>query len=273
MKTIGLIGGMSWESTVPYYRIINEAVRERMGGLHSAKILLYSVDFHDVERFLSGERWDEAGEMLARIACTLQGGGAEVIVLCTNTMHNAVDRIREAIDIPFLHIVDPTADEVKRCGISTVGLLGTRFTMEQEFYRGRLRDRHGIEVITPDRDDREFVHRVIFQELCVGRVLEESRAEFRRIIAGLAERGAQGVILGCTEIQMLVGREDAEIRVFDTTALHARGAAAWALDAPGEGAPQESKDLLNSPDENGSEGRAGRSVRESPGHGRRREKP
>ncbi|MGV8081353.1 MAG: aspartate/glutamate racemase family protein [Syntrophales bacterium] len=229
MKTIGLIGGMGWESTIPYYRIINETVRERLGGLHSAKVFLYSVDFHEIERLQHEGKWDEAGEVLAGAACSLQNAGAEMIVLCTNTMHKVAERIQDATDIPFLHIADPTAEEVKRSGFCTVGLLGTRFTMEQDFYKGRLLDRHGIEVIIPHEEDRELVHRVIFEELCLGEVLENSRSEFRRIIGDLADRGAQGVILGCTEIQMLVSQRDSEVRIFDTTAIHARGAAEWAL--------------------------------------------
>jgi aspartate racemase len=230
MKTIGLIGGMSWESTVPYYRIINEAVRDALGGLHSARIVLYSVDFHEVERLMHEGDWEGCGRVLARAACSLQTAGADFIVLCTNTMHKVADRIQDATGIPFLHIVDPTADEVKRSGLNTVGLLGTRVTMEQEFYHGRLRDLHGIEVIVPPEADREIVDRVIFAELCLGKVLEESRSEYRRIIRDLAGRGAQGVIFGCTEIQMLVGQEDSDIRTFDTAAIHARGAAMRALD-------------------------------------------
>ncbi|PKN32510.1 MAG: aspartate racemase, partial [Deltaproteobacteria bacterium HGW-Deltaproteobacteria-19] len=167
MKTIGLIGGMSWESTIPYYRIINETVRERLGGLHSAKVLLYSVDFHEIERLQHEGNWDGAGEVLAGAACSLQKAGAEMIVLCTNTMHKVAERIQDTIDIPFLHIADPTAEEVKRSGFCTVGLLGTRFTMEQDFYKGRLLERHGIEVIIPHEEDRELVHRVIFEELCL----------------------------------------------------------------------------------------------------------
>ncbi|NPU83512.1 MAG: aspartate/glutamate racemase family protein [Syntrophaceae bacterium] len=229
MKTIGLIGGMSWESTIPYYRIINETVRERLGGLHSAKVFLYSVDFHEIERLQHEGNWDGAGEVLAGAACSLQNAGADFIALCTNTMHKVAERIQDATDVPFLHIADPTAEEVKRSGFCTVGLLGTRFTMEQDFYKGRLLDRHGIEVIIPHEEDRELVHRVIFEELCLGQVLEGSHLEFRRIIGDLADRGAQGVILGCTEIQMLVSQRDSDVRIFDTTAIHARGAAEWAL--------------------------------------------
>jgi aspartate racemase len=229
MKTIGLIGGMSWESTVPYYRIINEAVRDALGGLHSARIVLYSVEFHDVERLMREGDWEGCGRMLAEAACALRDAGADFLVLCTNTMHKLADRIQEAAGIPLLHIVDPTAGEVKRAGLLTVGLLGTRVTMEQEFYRGRLRDLHGIEVLVPPGPDRQIVDRVIFGELCLGKVLGESRSAFLRIIRDLAGRGAQGVIFGCTEIQMLVGPEDTDIPVFDTAALHARGAVERAL--------------------------------------------
>ncbi len=197
--------------------------------MHSAKVLLYSVDFHEIERLQHEGNWDGAGEVLAGAACSLQNAGAEMIILCTNTMHKVAERIQDATDVPFLHIADPTAEEVKRSGFCAVGLLGTRFTMEQDFYKGRLLDRHGIEVIIPREEDRELVHRVIFEELCLGQVLEGSHSEFRRIISDLADRGAQGVILGCTEIQMLVSQRDSDVRIFDTTAIHARGAAEWAL--------------------------------------------
>ena len=229
MRTIGLIGGMSWESTVPYYRIINETVKERLGGFHSAKLVLYSVDFHEIERLQHSGDWIEAGRLLAQAARSLQAAGADLLVLCTNTMHKVADAIESAVDIPLFHIADPTAEEIKRCGLTTVGLLGTRFTMEQEFYRGRLRQQHGIDVIIPNEVDREIVHRVIYDELCLGKTLDASRTEYRRIIQRLVERGAQGVILGCTEISMLVGAVDSPVPVFDTTSIHARKAAEWAL--------------------------------------------
>ncbi len=232
MRTIGLIGGMSWESTVPYYRVINETVRERLGGLHSAKIILYSVDFHDIERLQDAGDWTEAGRRLAQAARSLELAGADCIVLCTNTMHRVAPAIEEAVAIPFLHIADPTAEEIKRTGLVRVGLLGTRFTMEQEFYRQRLQDLHGVDVLVPDDADREIVHRVIYDELCVGKVLDASRGQYRRIIKRLVERGAQAVILGCTEISMLVGAEDSPVPVFDTTSLHARKVAEWATSAP-----------------------------------------
>ncbi len=229
MKTIGLIGGMSWESTIPYYRLINEAVRERLGSLHSAKIVLYGVDFDEVERLQREDRWTEAGELLANVARVLETAGADFLVICTNTMHRVAPAVENAVAIPLLHIVDPTAEEIRRAGYGRVGLLGTRFTMEQEFYRGRLRERFGIEALIPPEPDREIVHRVIYNELCLGQVREASREEYRRIINGLVERGARAVILGCTEISMLVGPEDSPVPLFDTTGIHARKAAEWAM--------------------------------------------
>lgn len=238
MKTIGLIGGMSWESTVPYYRIINETVKDRLGGLHSAKIILYSVDFHDIEQRQHSGDWDGAGRLLAHAARSLQAAGAEVIVLCTNTMHKVADAIEREVDIPLFHIADATAVEIRRQGLNKIGLLGTRFTMEQEFYKGRLLDRFGIEPIIPEEAERAVIHGVIYDELCLGKVLDNSRDEYRRIMQDLVARGAQGIILGCTEISMLVGAGDASVPVFDTTEIHARKAAEWALDetsnAPGE---------------------------------------
>ncbi len=229
MKTIGLIGGMSWESTVPYYRLINEAVKDRLGGLHSAKIILYSVDFHDVERFQQAGDWETAGTLLASAACSLEGAGAEFLVLCTNTMHKVADRIEATVTIPLLHIADPTAVAIKQAGFSTVGLLGTRFTMEQAFYRERLSDRHGLQVVVPNAEDREAIHRIIFDELCLGTVLPESRNAYRSIMGRLAAQGAEAIILGCTEISLLVSQEDSKVPLFDTTALHARAAAEEAL--------------------------------------------
>ena len=230
MKTLGLIGGMSWESTIPYYRIINETVRERLGGLHSARIILYSVDFHDIERLQQAGAWDEAGGILADAARSLEATGAEGLALCTNTMHKVAAAIETAVAIPLLHIADPTAAAVKQAGIRTVGLLGTRFTMEQEFYRGRLMARHGLAVMIPDPADREIVHRVIYEELCQGEIRAESRAQYRAIMQRLVEKGAEGIILGCTEIALLVRPEDAPVPVFDTTGLHSRYAATWALE-------------------------------------------
>lgn len=230
MKTLGLLGGMSWESTVPYYRQINEAVKARLGGLHSARLVLYSVDFHDVERLQHAGDWEAAGAMLANAARALERAGAEIIVLCTNTMHRVAPAIERAVALPLLHIADPTAEAIKAAGLRAVGLLGTRFTMEQDFYRERLRDRHGLGVLVPDAADREIVHRIIYEELCLGITQEASRAEYRRIMASLAARGAQAIILGCTEITLLVSAADAEVPLFDTTALHAQAAAAHALE-------------------------------------------
>ena len=229
MKTLGLLGGMSWESTVPYYRIINETVRERLGGLHSARLILYSVDFHAIERLQQAGAWDEAGRMLADAARSLEAAGAQGLALCTNTMHRVAAAIESAVTIPLLHIADPTAAAVKQAGLTTVGLLGTRFTMEQDFYRGRLTDRHDLTVIIPDPADRAIVHRVIYEELCQGDLRAESRAQYREILQRLVEAGAEGIILGCTEIALLVGPDDAPVPLFDTTALHARAAALWAL--------------------------------------------
>jgi aspartate racemase len=231
MRTIGLIGGMSWESTVSYYRIINETVRDRLGGLHSAKIVLYSVDFHQVERLQRAEDWEEAGRLLAQAARSLEAAGADLLVLCTNTMHKVAPAIEEAVAIPLLHIADPTADEIKAAGLRRIGLLGTRFTMEQDFYRDRLQRVHGIDVLIPGEEDRETVHRVIYDELCLGTVRDSSRDEFREIINRLVGDGAQAVILGCTEIAMLVGAADSPVPVFDTTSIHARRAAEWATSA------------------------------------------
>ena len=231
MRTIGLIGGMSWESTVSYYRIINETVRDRLGGLHSAKIVLYSVDFHQVERLQRAEDWEEAGRLLAQAASSLEAAGADLLVLCTNTMHKVAPAIEEAVAIPLLHIADPTADEIKAAGLRRIGLLGTRFTMEQDFYRDRLQRVHGIDVLIPGEDDREMVHRVIYDELCLGTARDSSRDEFREIINRLVGDGAQAVILGCTEIAMLVGAADSPVPVFDTTSIHARRAAEWATSA------------------------------------------
>lgn len=230
MKTIGLIGGMSWESTVPYYRLVNEAVAKRLGGLHSAKVLLASVDFAEVEAMQKAGDWDAAGQLLADTARTLERAGADFLVVCTNTMHKVADTIEAAVSIPLLHIADATGAEVKALGLRRVGLLGTRFTMEQDFYKARLQGRHGIEAIVPAEADRAIVHRVIYDELCLGKVLAPSREEYRRIIRGLVEAGAEGIVLACTEIPMLVGAADSPVPVFDTTALHARKAAGWALD-------------------------------------------
>ncbi|MFR0689732.1 aspartate/glutamate racemase family protein [Enterobacterales bacterium AE_CKDN230030158-1A_HGKHYDSX7] len=229
MKTIGLIGGMSWESTIPYYRQINERIKERLGGLHSAKVALYSVDFHEIERLQHAGDWDAAGRVLADAARSLKAAGADFLVLCTNTMHKVAPAIEAAVDIPLLHIADPTAAAIRAAGVSTVGLLGTRFTMEQAFYKDRLVEKFGLQVLTPNETDRQVVHRIIYEELCLGQIHDESRQEYRRIIAALVEQGAEAVILGCTEISLLVGPVDASVPLFDTTALHALHAADAAL--------------------------------------------
>jgi aspartate racemase len=230
MRTIGLIGGMSWESSAEYYRIVNEAVKGRLGGLHSAQVLLYSVDFAAIEELQHAGEWERAADILVDAAQRLERGGADFLVLCTNTMHKVADRITGAVALPFVHIADPTAERIKAAGFATVGLLGTAFTMEQEFYRGRLTVQHGLTVIVPDEDDRAAVHRVIYDELCLGIVRDESRAAYRQIMARLVARGAQAIILGCTEIMLLVGASDATVPLFDTTRIHAETAAALALD-------------------------------------------
>ncbi|MCP1647133.1 aspartate/glutamate racemase family protein [Pseudomonas nitroreducens] len=229
MKTIGLIGGMSWESTIPYYRQINERIKEKLGGLHSAKIALYSVDFHEIERLQHAGDWPAAGRLLADAARSLQAAGADYLVLCTNTMHKVAPAIEAAVDIPLLHVADPTAEAIRAAGVATVGLLGTRFTMEQAFYKDRLVETFGLTVLTPDEADRQVVHRIIYEELCLGQIREASRQEYRRIIAALVEQGAEAVILGCTEISLLVGPADASVELFDTTALHALRAADAAI--------------------------------------------
>jgi aspartate racemase len=230
MKRIGLLGGMSWESSIEYYRLLNEEVRNRLGGLHSADCVLRSVDFAPIEELQRGGSWQQAGDVLAAEAQALVAGGAELVVLCTNTMHKVADHITEAIGVPFVHIADATADAIRRDGIATVGLLATGYTMEQDFYVGRLRDRHGLQVLVPDAADRRLVHEVIYNELCVGVVDPGSRGEYRRIMGDLAGRGAECILFGCTEIGLLVGAHDAPVPVFDTTRLHVRKAIDLALD-------------------------------------------
>jgi aspartate racemase len=229
MKMIGLIGGMSWESSIEYYRLINERVRERLGGLHSAQSLMISVDFAEIEVLQHEGRWDEAAAAMVAAARRLERGGADFVVLCTNTMHRVAEEIERAIDIPFLHIADATAEKIKAAGLEAVGLLGTRFTMEEDFYKGRLETRHGLEILIPGPEDRAIVHRVIYEELVVGEIHPTSRAAYLEIIATLVDRGAQGVILGCTEIGLLVKPGDAPVPVFDTTAIHAATAVDLAL--------------------------------------------
>ncbi len=232
MKTIGLLGGMSWESTVSYYREINEGIKKNLGGLHSAKILLYSVDFAEIERLQHLDQWSEMAESLGKAAKRLEVGGADFILICTNTMHKVAPEIEAVVAIPLLHIADATAEEIKQKGLSTVGLLGTRFTMEQDFYKGRLEDVHGIGVLVPGVEDREIVHRAIYDELCQGVVSPDSRNEFVRIIKMLYKQGAEAVILGCTEIALLVQQEHTSVPLFDTTRIHAEKAVEAAIQPP-----------------------------------------
>ena len=229
MKRIGLLGGMSWESTELYYRWINEAVKRRLGGLHSAQIAMVSVDFEAIERLQHDDRWDEAGAVLASSARQVEAAGADFLLICTNTMHKVAPQIEAAIGIPILHIADATAESIQAQTMHTVGLLGTNFTMEQDFYKGRLVEKHGLNVIVPSAADRQIVHRVIYEELVLGIVKEESRAEYLRIMQQMADEGAQGIIEGCTEIVMLVQQEHTEIPLFDTTAIHAEAAVTMAL--------------------------------------------
>jgi aspartate racemase len=233
MKRIGLLGGMSWESSAEYYRIINEIVRDRLGGLHSADCLLRSVDFAEIEELQRAGAWVQAGERLAREAAALVAGGAELLVLCTNTMHKVAEAITDAVAIPLVHIADATAEAVRSHGLSRVGLLATAYTMEQDFYVGRLRDLHGLDVLVPDEPDRRIVHDVIYDELCVGVVRERSRNEYRRIMQRLQEMGAEAILPGCTEIDLLVGPDDSPVPIFDTTRLHAERAVELALVTPG----------------------------------------
>jgi aspartate racemase len=233
MKTIGLIGGMSWESTVPYYRQINEVIKTRLGGFHSAKVLLYSVDFAEVEHFQVTGQWDAAGALLADAAQRLERAGADGLVLCTNTMHRVADAITAAVHVPLLHIADATAQQIKDAGIGTVGLLGTRFTMEQAFYKSRLQDNFGLRVLTPDEAGRDVVHRVIYDELVMGKIVPASREAYRAVMAQLVAAGAQCIIAGCTEITLLVGAADTSVPMFDTTAIHAMQAAEWMLSEAG----------------------------------------
>lgn len=228
MKTIGLLGGMSWESTATYYRLLNQTMRERLGGFHSARIVLHSVEFDEFHQLQHRGEWDLIGERLGAAARSLERAGAQGLVLCTNTMHKVAPAIASAVTIPMLHIADATAVAIKAAGLDSVGLLGTRFTMEQDFYVARLRD-HGLRVLVPDAPARETVHRVIYDELCLGAIRDDSRARYRDIMAALADHGARGIILGCTEIGLLVGPADAPVPLFDTTQLHAAAAVDWAL--------------------------------------------
>ncbi|MFE0376689.1 aspartate/glutamate racemase family protein [Streptomyces inhibens] len=228
MKTIGLLGGMSWESTAEYYRLLNQLTRDRLGGLHSSRCVLYSVDFAEIEQLQVEGRWEQAAEVLAEAAGALESAGADMLLICTNTMHKVADQVAAAVGIPLLHLADTTADAVRTNGLRRIGLLGTAFTMEQDFYRGRL-ESHGLEVLVPDAAGRSTVHRVIYEELCLGIVHEESRKSFMAIIGELVAAGAEGIVLGCTEIELLIGPEHSPVPVFPTTRLHAEAAVTLAL--------------------------------------------
>ncbi len=230
MRVIGLIGGMSWESSAAYYRLINELTRERLGALVSAKILMYSVNFQEIEVLQHAGLWDEAAEILIDAAQRLERGGADFLVLCTNTMHNVAAQLEAAAHLPLLHIADCTGERIRAAGLTRIGLLGTAFTMEQEFYRGRLRDSFGLEVLVPGAAQRQLVHRVIYDELCQGRITEASREMYVQVINELVEAGAEGIILGCTEIMLLVTQNDASVPVFDTTMIHAEAAVNHSLE-------------------------------------------
>jgi aspartate racemase len=228
-KIIGMLGGMSWKSSAEYYRLVNEGVRDRLGGLHSAQCLMWSFDFDEIAVLQREDRWDDAAAQMVEAAQRLERGGADFLIICTNTMHKAYDRMRAAVDLPLLHIADPTAERIKADGHKRVGLLGTAFTMEQDFYKGRLADLHGLDVIVPDATDRATVHRVIYDELVQGKVETASRAAYRAVIARLVAAGAEAIILGCTEIMLLVGPEDSPVPLYDTTGLHATAAVELAL--------------------------------------------
>jgi aspartate racemase len=228
-KTIGLIGGMSWESSAEYYRIINREMQSRLGGVHSAKSLMMSLDFGEIERLQHDGEWESMAALMQDAALRLERGGADFVVLCTNTMHRLADAITSAVSIPLLHIADPTARRIKAAGVTRVGLLGTAFTMEQDFYKGRLQQQHGLDVIVPNEADRRIVHDVIYTELVKGTINPESRQSYREVISRLVERGAQAVILGCTEIMLLVREEDSAVPLFDTTTIHALAAVDAAL--------------------------------------------
>lgn len=230
MKTVGLIGGMSWESTATYYRLINQGIRNRCGGLHSAKMLLYSVDFAEIEELQSSGRWQEAGLLLAEAATRLERGGAELLLICTNTMHKVADQVTAAVTIPLLHIAAATGKKVAADNIERVGLLGTRFTMEENFYRGVLETRFGLRVVVPPAEDRRLVDEVIFAELCRGVIAEGSKKQYLRIADSLAAQGCEAIILGCTEIALLIRPEDTELKFYDTTEIHAQQAVAMMLE-------------------------------------------
>jgi len=229
MKTIGLIGGMSWESSLEYYRIINEEVRNRVGGLHSAKSLMYSVDFEEIEKLQHQAKWDEGIRWMIEAAHRLEKGGADFVLICSNTMHKMAEEIQKNIKIPLLHMADATGERIREAGVSKIGLLGTKFTMEEDFYKGRLIKRYGFSIIIPDEEGRQIVHDIIYKELCLGIIRPSSRDQFREIIKYLVRQGAEGIILGCTEIPLLIRQEDVEVRLFNTTRIHAESAVEYAL--------------------------------------------
>ena len=229
MKTIGMIGGMSWESSLEYYRLINEKVKKELGGLHSAQSLMYSVDFEHIKNLQHEGKWDELTDIMVAAAKKLEKGGADLVVICTNTMHKMANKVEQSINLPLIHIADTTAYAIKEKQMKTIGLLGTKFTMEQDFYKGRLTENHDIAVVVPDDEDRDIVHKIIYGELCLGNIKDSSKKEYIRIINKLIEKGAEGVILGCTEIPLLIKQEDVTIPVFDTTSIHAEYAVLEAI--------------------------------------------
>ena len=229
MKTIGLIGGMSWESSLEYYRIINELVKEKLGGLHSAKSLMYSLDFDEIEKLQHQGKWDKLTSLMIKAAQDLEKGGADFVLICTNTMHKMADDVQDNINIPLLHLVDTTADKIKQNRLKKVGLLGTNFTMEEDFYKGRLMNKYGLDVIIPNENDRQIIHQVIYQELCLGNIKKSSKDRYIEIINKLIESGAEAVILGCTEIPLLIRQEDVKVPLYDTTAIHAEAAVEYSL--------------------------------------------
>ena len=229
MKKIGLIGGMSWESSLEYYRIINETVKQKLGGLHSAECIMYSVDFDEIEKLQHQGKWEELTQIMINCAQRLEKAGANLIIICTNTMHKMAEEVESSITIPLLHIADATAEKIKGKGFKKVGLLGTKFTMEEDFYKGRLIDKHAIEVIIPNSEEMQIIHDIIFNELCLGEIKETSKEQYKKIIINLAEKGAEGVILGCTEIPMLIKQEDVDVPLFNTTRIHAEFAVDYAI--------------------------------------------
>lgn len=229
MKTIGMIGGMSWESSLEYYRIINETVKAQLGGLHSARSLMFSFDFEEIEALQMASDWTKATQMMVQAAQQLERGGADFVIICTNTMHKMAEAVQAAIDIPLLHIADATAAAIQAQGLTKIGLLGTNFTMEEDFYKGRLKQEFGLDVLVPQRPERQIIHDIIYDELCLGITKADSRARYRQIMADLAASGAEGIILGCTEIGLLVNQDDSPVPLFDTTVIHAETAVAYAL--------------------------------------------